>query len=519
MDKIGVRDFKKFCTENLMLIICNILVVFLTFGSRIFTRNVSVDTDLFINNPYSTYNWLDIGRQGLVFTKKIFGTMWYNPYISGVFFLTGIIFFCIIWSYLFNIIRPGQPYFVFMSLFCTHPVFALQYFFQLQAFEITISIILVALALLFIYRWILYGGYANCIIGIVMMIWSFSSYQSNVGLYLAGGLACFILLNEDNLKKILQIIIKLVITFSIGFLINIFITKLFFTHSNYLDNSFAWGKLPISECILNICKHIGATLFGIVSVIYSKAYIILIIFLLILFLIDIKKMNISKFIHWIAIGFLLLSPFFLTFYLGSIPSQRTQITLAFVIGFGYMYVYKCIQNKKWKTIKIICILAIAIFLQQQISTTLRLFYTDDIRYQQDVEHAYKLSSDINKLGLGESPEIPIAFVGSLEANLNNSCFSGIKGTEYFGLSVFEIHYSSEPHYFWNTISAIGFMNTIGIHYKEPTQEQILKARTTAIGMQCWPNEGGIQIKDGIIIIKLSEDIFIEQDQLIESSYN
>ena len=73
-----------FVEKVIDLLIFNIsIVAVVLIGCRIFNLSVTMDTDLFINTPRSVYNWLDIGRYGLIFTEKIFGIRWYNPYINS----------------------------------------------------------------------------------------------------------------------------------------------------------------------------------------------------------------------------------------------------------------------------------------------------------------------------------------------------------------------------------------------------------------------------------------------------
>ena len=60
----------EFCRKRIDLLIFNISIVAVVYGCRIFNLSVTMDTDLFINTPRSVYNWLDIGRYGLIFTEK-----------------------------------------------------------------------------------------------------------------------------------------------------------------------------------------------------------------------------------------------------------------------------------------------------------------------------------------------------------------------------------------------------------------------------------------------------------------
>ena len=75
-------EFDKFGSYiwwNRWLIIVYLLVLFLVYGAWFYGNNLHFDTEVFVNNPYTTYNWLDIGRYGLVLTEYIFGLRLFNP--------------------------------------------------------------------------------------------------------------------------------------------------------------------------------------------------------------------------------------------------------------------------------------------------------------------------------------------------------------------------------------------------------------------------------------------------------
>ena len=62
MIKKELNEFFKYCKEEKILCFCQVICLFVIFGSRLFTQNISVDTEVLILDPTSNYNWLDIGR-------------------------------------------------------------------------------------------------------------------------------------------------------------------------------------------------------------------------------------------------------------------------------------------------------------------------------------------------------------------------------------------------------------------------------------------------------------------------
>ena len=62
------------------------------------------------------------------------------------------------------------PFWVFCLLFLTHPIFACQWFFQLQNAEVSFSIFLIAVSLILVFRWIKEGKIGYLVPALVFMI-------------------------------------------------------------------------------------------------------------------------------------------------------------------------------------------------------------------------------------------------------------------------------------------------------------------------------------------------------------
>ena len=50
---------------------------------------------------------------------------------------------------------------------------------------------------------------------------------------------------------------------------------------------------------------------------------------------------------------------------------------------------------------------------------------------------------------------------------------------------------------------IGFMNTLGYNYIEPTQEQISEGYEIAKNMDSWPNKNSVKFENGLIVVKFN----------------
>ena len=135
----------------------------------------------------------------------------------------------------------------------------------------------------------------------------------------------------------------------------------------------------------------------------------------------------------------------------------------------------------------------------QLSNTMRLNYTDSVRYESDVRTAYALMEDLNELG-EKAHVYPIVFIGKRPAELNNSCVVG----ETIGSSFFEQDAEVEPRGFYSTRRMIHFMHVLGGDYHRGDETHALKAAEYSKHMEIWPKEGSIVLQDECIIVKLSD---------------
>ena len=135
----------------------------------------------------------------------------------------------------------------------------------------------------------------------------------------------------------------------------------------------------------------------------------------------------------------------------------------------------------------------------QLNVTLRLNYTDSVRYAGDVRIATSIMEEINRLE-DEQHSYPVIFIGKHHAELNNSCVQG----ELIGYSFFEWDTDVEPYSFFSTRRILGFMHTLGGNYAQGNERQFANALEYSQSMNNYPTKGSIKLHDGCIIVKLSD---------------
>ncbi len=506
-------EFAKFWNKNKRSLVIVIIMLTIAYGMKMFHLAISHDTEAIISVADSLYwSWLSMGRFGLIAIKYLFDLEVFNPYLAAIFTFLMLIANAILWEYLFFKLTTFKKRFfavswIFPALFLTAPIMADQISFLLQAFEVQFAILLVGIALLLLWpRREKKHHFYKYIFACALLAVSFSCYQSTVPLFAAGAVACF-LLAFPVIKKKWCVIVKLIICFLIAFLAYGIINRVVMeymdvTPTSYISDQILWGTISARECINNIVTHIFDVLKG-NGIFYSCAYLVSAIMLLGIIIAKIIKKQ-KQIVLFILVSILLLiTPFLMTILMGQAPTTRVQIVLPFVFGFIIQYFFmhweKVIPLKKHIVPKINAIVSVFVLILclEQCIWDARIYYTEYVVYEEDVRLAVKISDRIERLGLGESPNEPVVFIGSREPTLNKSAYAHISMSGY---SFFEISFST-AHGTWVMKN---FMATLGYNYLYPSGEQVAQAEEYAKSMECWPNSNSVAVHNGIIIVKLSE---------------
>lgn len=508
---LSLDNLKEYIYKNRYVFMFGVLLLFLIHGKQLYVLNARVDTEVFINNPNSVYNWLDVGRQGGIFTRILFEQLNFNPYFvtAGSFIVLSASM--IAFGYLFQYVgkmSSGISVLIFL-IFLVHPIWVEQFYFTLQILVIAIAIFLTAISILMSFWGILNNKKFAKVLSIVLMVWIFSTYQLFIVLYVAGAIFSFLLfykhksLREDNEKRNIHIYIKLIfnliILFLIAMIINSLITKLFFSNgAEYLTSQIRWGIDPVEICIKNIITHVTMVALG-KGVFYSYTYIISIILMLSCLLYDVLHMKEIrlKWLYVLAAISLQVCPFIVTIYGGTAPVFRAQFVLPFVIACNLGFTVMASSSVKYK--KTIASSICVVILIIQTHSVMRMEYTDDIRFQEDMRLGSQISERIGMATNGE--EKPIAFIGSSSSQLNASCIRG----EFIGRSIFDVDAAAQPHFFYSSGRITSLLRTMGYKMQGVSSEQVLEARKIASEMPIWPAKESVYDAGDFVVVKLSVD--------------
>ncbi|MBO5373026.1 MAG: glucosyltransferase domain-containing protein [Lachnospiraceae bacterium] len=477
----------------------NAIVCLICYGHVIFSQNVQIDTEHVINHPGVSMQWETIGRQGLLYTKKLLGLMEYNPYMAGVVFLGSfillgsiIMFFC----WYFSGKNENYSYGFLGILFSTCPVWMTQFYFGLQRAEVVLGMIYGAISvfclceILFmkqrkIYWYILYALFG---------LWSFASYQGCVIFYISLCITVYLLdILKDNDKhwiEYLKNIIWLIIGLAIVYISYSLIVRFTMVNSWYMSVQMMWGKIPFQESLARIIDYIKCMLNW-----YTPNYIsayplgcVCVMLLLFIFGIAKKKNCVMLFL---GIFGLMITPFMMSIYIGDKAVDRTQFAqplvsaVACVLLWGYISKYN-----KLIWVKRLSMLAGVVIIWISISTIFRIEYTEDVRYQEDRMVAEKIANDLYEID--GAKDLPIVFVGQREIELNNACLQ----YDMYGMSYFQWDYGA-------TWRILGFMKTMGINLEDGSQYR-KKAVKVSKNMNSYPEEGYISVRKKYVVVKLSD---------------
>ncbi len=509
-NKITLKDFISYSKNHILLIVITIFILFLAHNPIIFFNNIGIDTYLFFNNPATDYNWMQIGRYGLIVEKFILNLTNFSIFYANIIFIIFLILSCIILYYtIYKISNKdmGLVNICIPLIGFTHPILAEQLYFANQIAEIGFTFFIVSLAALFIFKWIKEKKILYSLFGIILLNISLASYQAFAVIYIAICIFLFIAMYEDesNNKKesMIKIIFKLIVTFFISIaLYEIIINLLPNNDMGYLMEGNAWKTRSFEENIAHI-KYQFAQVFLGEGDYYNIGFGIgSIVFLAIGLYNCIKKNNfnnnLERILYLLSNIMLVLTPFFMTILLGQTPLLRAQIYLPIVEAFFIMVVvYYSFKNKYLKFGGILLAIVVA---EIQCYKLESLYYTENMRLQGDINTVYRIINDLEAMGAKESDMVIL--VGEKEAQLNETCSKG----ESIGKSLFEAPYATERITWYTSRQIILLFRALGYEYPLPRIQEAEDAEKIAETIDAvWPEEGSIVNNNGCYIVKLSEE--------------
>ena len=514
------------------------------FISRLIFRSISIDTEMMINTPERMLtSWLYHERPGLVLSKYLFGQTSFHYEIEIVGTVVFLVLFCILMAAaagkILNAAEAEQkrgrnagiqaalmkPFvWAFPFLFLTHPALTEQLHFLLQSMEIAWAMLICLAACLLTFT-ALWNRRPVCLAAaVILMAWSFSSYQSLMALYIAVCAGMFLLYfdrykgEERKAGFWWRLGVLHVLIFAVGFLLSraaamvgLYVSTGSVESTAYVAGMVKWGSQPVSQCLRELFHYGKQILLG-QGVHYTLAYLtaaVGTILILGISLLSGKKAGRKAppgFSAYLIAGVILyLSPFLLPLYLGGADQVRAQLALAFVIAFGWCYLILLAfrlaeelrpQRERHSSMALAaaaCAVAL-LFGAVQGGQTLRLTYTAYNVYRQECALSEAMVEAIRQTGAPQN--VPVQLVGQITPAFSDEMVRG----ETIGWSFYE--WDSDKPY-GSSERILGLWQTLGYEYQLISQDAADAGRERAASMPCWPETGSVSWDGSTVIIRLS----------------
>lgn len=500
--------------KSAIFLLIGLLVTYIPYA---FNTDYYVDSEVIINIPGTTYNWLEIGRYGLVFVKKILNTDWYNPYYTGVLMLLFLWLTGMVLGYLFEKLFPTLPKWMCTLgslVFLTYPTFTEQYYFHFQSAEIAFGLLLSVIGMVFVYEYVYNKRLVCFVLSVPIYVLVFAIYQSFIPLSLCGYLMIFLsfLVQKGREKAfMLRSIVGSVVHFTCSFVISQGINKIFFASGNgYLSEQVIWAETSISESLLAILKSCFAMFVG-HGVFYTSILCIALVLSLVALVILLKKKGIRTFI-WasLAVVGITVIPFFLTMLLGTITSVRTQFVyplsaVALLFTATSVFFDLDIFNSRNKTCKYARSIAIAFMLVIALSQIVTVRYIWNVHTEItefDKETSMELLDTLYDSFIINDGGTPMLWGYKQPETKHDAMIS--RSPSYLFRSVYNLEHDTEPYCFYSTIRVLGYLESMGHKFTLPnhTTHQISTYFMNHENLAEFPAEGSFTQGEGTLTINL-----------------
>ncbi len=515
--ELKISNFYHFIStkETRLVIILISFILFFTYGQRLFSNGFSIDTEIFINNPDSIYATLySLGRPSLVLIDKVLGVSELVPFINIFTTLVLIVVQVILINFLLYK-NVGDRYkqvllkfeFILPIIFLTSAIFAEQYTFIFQSIGVALGITLIPIVILLTGNAVendySLKNFLYILFAIILLTFAFGIYQSIVPLFVLVFVATYFtkICFSETKNNYFKYLLANVVVFVVSFLLYNIISRFLAIQSSYLQ--FCWMKQDFSICTRNI-YYVARELLTSDGIFYNLGYPISLIFMGLLFvsLITMRRVNLGLIISTLA---LIISPLYLMIATGTDQLYRTQFNYPFFVGFVFLVFTIFAYTRKanlWRLLMFISIFFSFVISYRQADLSAKLFYSDAVRYQNDVHFGEKLEYRIESNSWFDKDKVyTLIFVGAF----TNKPSTFIEKGEVMGYSFFEFDY---PYIYGPSQRGNMLMRTLGYVYNFPSVDQFNSAKAMVVekGIPSWPSNDSIFNYDDVIIVRLSEEI-------------
>ncbi len=505
------EDLKNFLYDNKILIGIAIFFLLITFGAFTFFYTFGVDSEyaIFVEKS-ATYRWIAQGRFGIGILKKILNTNQIFPFRNTILSIICIFFNCVILCKVFkDLIKDRNTKLaniIFVILYITLPISAHYMYFTTYNFEVTFAMLLASISIylfnnLVLLNKCLFSRKVDMLLAIFLLTGVISFYQAMISVYISLVIISLILYlrnNECTFNKLLKHILKYIVYLGVSLILYYLADKilsLLVIKESYTSGFFGWKNEELKVVIRKIVEYFKEIYLtnGVYGCFIIKTTLILSIILCIYIILKKPK---NKFVTVLLIISLNFVPMLLTICLGTCMPYRTQQVFLIIIPSVWYLTVMELKNIKIKYI--VGLIVVLIGFRQSMYIN-KLFYSNYLRYQYDINVSNQIADRILELEIPNKNDYPIVYLGKIES----PDIPNLIKQEVIGYSIYE----------WdngNYVRIQALMTMSGeknklVYYLEKDEKTLNKAKELAIDMPVWPNVGSVALKDDMIIVKLSND--------------
>jgi hypothetical protein len=458
LEEISAARFYNFCRNNVPLILAVSFTLFFAYGAKLFWYSIGRDTNFFMADKNETLLWeVQIGRFGLAALSWLWHIKEFNPFAASFTAFCLVWLFTVSWCYIIAVFDKNtgrnNKLIPFALVFMTMPIWAETIYYSLAAAVSAFIIALCPYVIYLFYKGFLDSERGKTICASVLLVFMISAYQGIAPLFCCGVFACFILLQERSdyepriyrnlcLKFSIALVGAMVVYLTID---KIIIPAVFHVEkADYLDNMFLWGKVPVKQNLFMVfgfvyaftIGHIPPVLYPVIAAFtaidaqaiehmadmassrakFSQNLLLLPIVAFFLFKITVTMRKAvpskRKLLYMFAGIGVPLCIILMAVMLGNKHPFRSLWALPFAYAFMFFYLIESYSYKKKIAAVIVCVALITAV--RQAETTAQLFYSDYMRYNEDVRLAFEFDKLIARVQ-PDNEKLPVALIGQCQA--------------------------------------------------------------------------------------------------------
>lgn len=457
-----------------LIMLAGVLVSFLPYA---FAMDYYVDSEVVINIPGTSYNWLEIGRYGLVLTRKLLGTSWYNPYYTGILlllflWLTGMTFSYIATKLFPRLSAAGAT--LGSLIFITYPTFTEQYYFHFQSAEIAFGLWLSMLAAGLFYLFVRDGRISCFLCTLPIYVLTFSIYQSFIPLALCCYLGIFlslILRKDTDSSTVKRGILGSILHFVTAFVLSQGINKMFFPASGYLKDQVIWTSgVSFAEAFLAVAAACLRMLIG-----RGIFYTTLLLFAILIGILAFMCYRQAP-VHRIILGILsvtgiAVTPFILTLLMAGDTAIRSQFTYSLAAVFLLFWSFQTFAQYKpdFKYGQYVITTVLLLIAISQVVTVRHIWKAHEYVTEFDRDSATELL-EIMYDSYSVCDQVAPIYWGYLQPT--SPYEESLTGSpSYLFTSVFNLEHNSQPYCYYSTVRVLGYLESMGHKFTTPTHYQ------------------------------------------------